>query len=254
MESNLPYSASDPNLLISAIAALLLSAAHIAACRLRFLDTKPRSRWLSIGSGVSVAYIFVHVLPDLSNAQANFVDEVAVLSAVEHHVYIVALMGLLAFYGLERAAKVSRQENREAGEGDVTQPGVFWLHMVSFALYNALIGYLLTHREEPGIYSLIIYAIAMALHFIVNDFSLREDHKGAYRRIGRWILAAAVILGWTVGSQTDISEALTAVLFAFLSGGIILNVLKEELPQARESRFWTFSAGALGYSGLLLFL
>ena len=240
--------------MISGIAALLLSATHIAACQLRFLDTTPRSRWLSIGSGVSVAYIFVHVLPDLSHAQTEFVDKVAILSAIEHHVYVIALVGMLAFYGLERAAKISRKESREAGEGDVTQPGVFWLHMVSFALYNALIGYLLTHREEPGLYSLAVYTTAMALHFIVNDFSLREDHKRAYHHVGRWVLSGAVIFGWTVGTQTEISEAFTAVLFAFLAGGIILNVLKEELPQAKESRFWTFSAGALGYSGLLLFL
>ena len=247
-------SATHSLLLISGLMALLLSAIHIAACRLKFLDSTPRSRWLSVSSGVSVAYIFVHVLPDLSNAQKEFTDSVTLLSAVEHHVYVIALVGMLAFYGLERAAKVSRKESREAGGADVTQPGVFWLHMASFGLYNALIGYLLTHREEPGFYSLLIYTIAMALHFIVNDFSLQEDHKGAYRHQGRWILAAAVILGWIVGSQTSISEAFTGVLFAFLAGGIILNVLKEELPQARESRFWTFSVGALGYSGLLLFL
>lgn len=254
MESNLPHSVSESVLWASAIAALLLAFTHILACRLKFLDTKPRSRWLSIGSGVSVAYIFVHVLPDLSGAQEEFTNKITILSAVEHHVYVVALIGMLAFYGLERAAKVSRRESREAGEGDATQPGIFWLHMASFGLYNALIGYLLTHREEPGMYSLIVYVVAMALHFIVNDFSLSEDHKWAYRRQGRWILSASVVLGWAVGSQAEISEAFTAVLFAFLAGGIILNVLKEELPQARESRFWTFAAGALGYSGLLLFL
>ena len=239
---------------MSAIAALFLASTHILACKLKFLDTKPRSRWLSIGSGVSVAYIFVHVLPDLSGAQQEFTSKVMVLSAIEHHVYVVALVGMLAFYGLERAAQISRKENRESGEGDNTQPGVFWLHMASFGLYNALIGYLLMHREESSMYGLIVYSVAMALHFIVNDFGLSEDHKRAYRHQGRWILSAAVILGWAIGAQTEISEAFTAVLFAFLAGGIILNVLKEELPQARESRFWTFAAGALGYSGLLLFL
>ena len=247
-------SVSSSLILVSGLASLLLSGVHIIACKLKFLDTQPRSRWLSIGSGVSVAYIFVHVLPDLSGAQSAIADQFAVLSSIEHHVYVVALVGMLAFYGLERSAKVSRQENRAAGEGDVTQPGIFWLHMASFGLYNALIGYLLTHREEPGLYSLLVYVFAMALHFIVNDFSLSEDHKRAYRRKGRWILSAAIILGWAIGSQTEISEALTAVLFAFLAGGIILNVLKEELPQAKESRFWTFAAGALGYSGILLLL
>ena len=235
-------------------AAILLSLVHIQAARLKFVRRSPRSRWLSIGSGVSVAYIFVHVLPDLSAAQAEFQASTEFLTFIEHHVYLLALLGMLAFYGLEWAAQMSKSESYEAGEGSVTQPGIFWLHMVSFSLYNALVGYLLNHREEPGGTSLGIYVVAMALHFVVNDYSLSDDHKQAYRRIGRWILSAAVILGWVVGAQTEISEAITASLFALLSGGIILNVLKEELPQAEENRYWTFACGALCYSGLLLLL
>ncbi|MGC1308048.1 MAG: hypothetical protein WA885_12540 [Phormidesmis sp.] len=239
---------------ISGLAAALLALVHICAGLFKSLQQTPRSRWLSMSSGVSVAYVFVHILPDLSAAQADFQERVDALSAIEHHIYIVSLIGMLAFYGLERAAKTSRAQSIQEGEGDVTRPGVFWLHMVSFALYNALIGYLLVHREDPGFWSLIVYVIAMALHFVVNDYSLSEDHKKAYRCRGRWILSAAVLFGWTVGSQTEISKAVTAMLFAFLAGGIVLNVLKEELPQARESRFWTFALGALGYSSLLLIL
>ena len=242
------------DVLLAGLAALFLALVHIFASRCKFLSRTPRSRWLSLSSGVSVAYVFVHVLPDLSAAQTEFEDTVSIFSAVEHHVYVVALMGMMAFYGLERAAKVSRAQSREEGEGDATLPGVFWLHMVSFALYNALIGYLLVHREDPGLRGLWLYAIAMSLHFLVNDYSLWEDHKHAYARTGKWILSAAVVCGWIIGTQTKISEAFTAMLFAFLAGGVVLNVLKEELPQERESRFWTFALGALGYSGLLLIL
>ncbi len=236
----------------SGAAALLLAFIHIFANKIKVLKRTPRSRWLSLGSGVSVAYIFVHVLPDLSVAQKEFQDQMQVLALLEHHVYLLALVGMLAFYGLERAAKVSRQQSLEEGGDDATQPGVFWLHMASFSVYNALIGYLLVHREEPGLWSLIVYVIAMALHFLVNDYSLSEDHKHSYQHIGRWVLSAAIILGWVVGTHSDISKAATATLFAFLSGSIILNVLKEELPQARESRFWTFALGAIGYSSLLM--
>jgi zinc transporter ZupT len=94
----------------------------------------------------------------------------------------------------------------------------------------------------------------MALHFIVNDFGLRENHKHIYDYIGRWILAAAVIVGWAIGSGTQIGETAIAVLFAFLAGGIVLNVLKEELPEERESRFWAFGLGVAVYSVLLLAL
>ena len=33
---------------------------------------------------------------------------------------------------------------------------------------------------------------------------------------------------------------------------MVLNVLKEELPENRESRFWAFALGATLYSPLLL--
>lgn len=239
---------------LSGLAAVLLSLVHIKAAKLKFVRRSPRSRWLSIGSGVSVAYIFVHVLPDLGAAQEEFAANTEILSFIEHHVYALALIGMLAFYGLERAVQASKQESREAGEGNVTQPGVFWLHIASFSLYNALIGYLLIHREESGIVSLGVYTAAMALHFVVNDYGLSDDHKRAYSTKGRWILSAAVVLGWVVGAQAEISEAITASLFALLAGGIILNVLKEELPRAGENRYWTFASGALCYAVLLMLL
>lgn len=235
--------------------AIGLALVHLFACRLRLLRSTPRSRWLSLGSGVSVAYVFVHILPDLSKAQETVQQHFdAKIAFLEHHVYLVAMLGLVAFYGLERAANNSRKRNQAEGDGDVTSAEVFWLHIASFALYNALIGYLLVHREAPGRMSLLLFAIAMALHFLVNDNGLREHHKKMYDKLGRWILAAAVIAGWAIGSGTLISQAAIAVLFAFLAGGIVLNVLKEELPEDRESRFWSFVVGAIGYAGLLLAL
>lgn len=89
---------------------------------------------------------------------------------------------------------------------------------------------------------------------MVNDYGLREDHKRTYDRIGRWILAAAIFVGWGVGLVSEINEAALAVLFAFLAGGIVLNTLKEELPRERKSRFWAFAVGAVAYAILLLAL
>jgi hypothetical protein len=53
---------------------------------------------------------------------------------------------------------------------------------------------------------------------------------------------------------TPVPELVLALLFAFLAGGVVLNVLKEELPDERESRFWPFLAGAGAYAALLLAL
>lgn len=232
-----------------------LAAVHLFSGRLRFLDATPRSVWLSVAGGVSVAYVFVHLLPELGEGQEVIADAVGEeLAFVEAHVYLVALLGLAAFHGLERAARSSRRRKLRAGEEDATSPAVFWLHAGSFAIYNALIGYLLIHRIDSGPESLLLFFIAMALHFLVNDRGLREHHKDLYGRLGRWLLAGAVLIGWIVGFVTEIPEAAIAVLVAFLAGGVILNVLKEELPEERESRFRAFVSGTIPCAALLLAL
>jgi hypothetical protein len=219
----------------------------------RFLGATPRSLWLSVGGGISVAYVFVHLLPDLAEEQEAIREAVGEeVSFLQSHVYLVALVGLSIFYGLERAAREARRRNRSRGREDFTGAPVFWLHVASFSAYNALIGYLLVHREEPGFQSLILYTFAMAVHFAVNDYGLRRDHKDLYHDTGRWVLAAAIIAGWVVGISTGISEAAIAVLFAFLAGGIVLNVLKEELAEERVSSFFAFILGAAAYTVILL--
>ena len=240
-------------IVLSFFLVVLLAAVHVFAGRLEFLNVVPRSRWLSAAGGISVAYVFVHILPDLAEEQQTLREAAGEsLSFLEYHVYLVALVGLGVFYGLERSVKASRRRTGIKGQPGVADTGIFWLHISSFALYNALIGYLLLHREEPGFQSLLLYAFAMSVHFVVNDHGLREDHKETYHRLGRWILAAAVLAGWVVGVAGDVSEAALAVLFAFLAGGVVLNVLKEELPEERQSRFWAFALGASAYAAILL--
>jgi len=241
--------------LAAVLAALLLAAVHLLAGRLRFLKAIPRSTWLSGAGGVSVAYVFLHLLPELS-AGDELVRGVfgEVLGLEEGHVYGVALVGLAAFYGLERLAVTSREQHREEHGEDRTPPGVFWIHVGSFSLYNALVGYLLVRGEHEDVRTLALFAVALALHFVVNDHGLEEHHREAYERKGRWVLAGAVLAGWGVGTLTHLPEVVPVLLMAFLAGGIVMNVLKEELPDERRSRFSAFLAGAAAYSVLLLAL
>lgn len=236
------------------LAAFGLATVHLFSGGLSFLDGVPRSRWLSVAGGVSVAYVFVHLLPELAEKGeiiAETVNEhVLFLAFFEDHVYLVALLGLVIFYGLERAAKESRRRRPGSAKDASASVGVFWIHVASFAVYNAVIGYLLVHREG----SLAFFFVAMGLHFVVNDRSLREHHRDLYHKMGRWLLAGAVVVGWIAGAFTEISEAALAVLISFLAGGVILNVLKEELPDERRSRFSAFALGATAYSTLLLAL
>jgi len=234
------------------IAALVLTFTHLLAGRLDELHQLPRSRWLSVAGGVAVAYVFVHLLPELAHGQRVIEDSgFHPLRYLEHHAYLLALIGLSCFYGLERLIKAHRSDLPDDAD---THASMFWLHIGAFAGYNALIGYILANRGADRPVELIWYTVAMSLHFLVNDVALQSDHQRLFVRRGRWILAASALVGCGTGLLTELSELAVSAVTAFVAGAIVLNVLKEELPTERNSRFGAFLAGALGYSALLLLL
>lgn len=240
-------------LISSALAALFLALIHFFANLLRFSHI-PRSKWLSIAGGISVSYVFIHLLPELEEWQQIFEQEYEhKFSFFKHHLYLIALLGLAIFYGMEKAAIVSKASQRHSQEGkeDKNQK-VFWLHIITFSIYNALIGYLLVHRNSDSNAELIWFSVAMGFHFIVNDYSLLDHYRHSYQKKGRWFVTLSVLGGWLLGVVTDVSEILVAVLFSLVAGSIILNVLKEELPEERKSNFWAFLSGILIYSAVLL--
>jgi hypothetical protein len=230
-----------------------LGLLHVYADRLRWKDWLPEHLWLSFGAGVSIAYVFVDILPILGAGQAVLAESSgAIVERIKHPVYLLALIGLVAFYSLELLAKRSRAENSETAHTDCTTPGVFWVHIAAFALYNALLGYLLRDAEHHGLLTCALLFFALMLHFMVNDYALRSHHKALYDRFGRWILALSVVGGYLIGSRYMVDEVSIAMLWAFVAGGLILNVIKDELPHHRQTSLASFLIGMGGYSFVLL--
>ena len=233
------------------LAALGLVLVHLFAGKLRFLSYIPRHWWLSFAGGVAVAFVVLQILPTLARDQAAIAEAArGLLTLFQKHVYLVTLIGLAAFYGVERSVKTSREQNRETRRHDATSDSVFWLAISLFSTMNAIIGYLL-HEEERTLGQLLLFFVAFSLKFIVNDFGLHEDHKQNYERYGRWLASGAVLLGFAVGYFTYVPRTGLAFLRAFTVGGLLVNVLKEELPSERKSKFWAFALGA-GLYGLIL--
>ncbi len=231
---------------------LLLSLVHLFGSKFRFLLGVPRSIWLSGAGGVSVAFVFMHLFPELHEGQQHLVRSDLWSNGEQHHVYMISLIGLSVFYGLERAVVHGKRKEQKDEKWDDDPPGIFWLHIASFSLYNAFIGHLVFRQEQDADGTIVLFTVAMALHFLVNDLSLLNHHENDYRKYGRWCLVLALVVGWMLGLVLDISQTSVALFTAFIAGGIILNVLKEELPEERESRYWAFLLGAGAYSLVLL--
>lgn len=218
-----------------------------------FIKDVPRSRVLSFAGGVAVSYVFLHLLPELSHHQEKIEGAIHTDFGgfLKNHIYVIALIGLAVFYGLERMVKTSKRNNSNSS---TTSPGVFWLHISSFFIYNALIGYLLVREEYESIWGMVFYFLALGIHFITNDRSLRREHLKLYDKYGRVSLTLAILIGWGTGTLYKVDELVISFIVAFLAGGIVLNVLKEELPEEKQSRFSAFVLGLTGYTLLLMLI
>ncbi len=228
-----------------------LAALHVIGARLRFVSYVPRSGWLSFAGGISVAYVFVHLLPEVA-AGADLVErQLRGGIASEHVVWLTSLVGMVVFYGIEVA---SRGPSVEAERRQPPSAAVYGLSVTAYGIYNAVIAYQLHDRVEQGLVPLVLFVVAMALHFLVNDFALREHHKQRYDTAGRWILVGAIGVGAVIGGISDVSRVAIELTSALIAGGVVLNTLKEELPTQAESRFSAFLGGTVSYAALLLTL
>lgn len=225
--------------------ALGFAVIHFFSGKLLHVHEVPRSRFLSIAGGIAVAYVFLHLLPELNEYQRELEGEIGnnIFASLENHILIISMLGLAVFYGLERFATANKRKQK---------PYVFWIHIGSFTLYTFSIGYVLAESEFQSNGTMFLYFVALGIHFVTVDQGLRQHHQQLYDQRGRIFLSLAVLIGWAVGTFAEVNDLGLSIVVAFLAGGVILNVMKEELPAERESSFGAFLVGLLGYALLLL--
>lgn len=236
--------------LLSLGSALVLAALHLAAPHIRRLPLVPEHATASFAGGLAVSYVFLHLLPELAEGNRELREvlgeagERSPLLGLE--IFLVALVGFLVFYGLERLAERTR------GSDDDTRD-VFRLHLGSFMVYNAIIAYTLPLDWRTSIPFAVLFTVAMGLHFVLIDRGLEEHYAD---RFDRWpprlLLAGALLVGWALAALLAPTSALVvSLLTAFLAGSILLNVFKEEIPSSRRSHFGWFVVGVAFYALLL---
>lgn len=218
---------------------------HIFTDSIKFLDERMTNRLMSLVSGGSIAYVFLHLVPELThyNKVAEQASLPSWLEGIDYATYVAALLGIAVFYGINQLREKSEKKNKN--ESNVSRPNtsIFLLEIGAFSLYNGLIGYLLPELSGGNLAAYLIYFIVFSFHFIANNRVLHLTHEDRYTKIGRWILAFSVLIGWILYETTHASDLTLAFLSSFLTGGIVLNILNDELPQESKSSYIAFLLG-----------
>lgn len=231
-----------PYLFFAFLSVLVFACVHLFAERTRALRFTNHSRFLSTASGVAIAYVFVDILPKLSKNDALVHEWLwRFFPYLERHVYIMALIGFLFFFAIDRSKTLLRG-----------QSAFFYLSLGSYALFNFLIGYAVVDPENPEVQPLALFTFAMALHYFMNDYSLSQAHGVEYDAFAKWVLIGMLFLGWLVGLWIDLSPAAVGLVSAFIAGGIIMNVTRHELPEENPHSLGALLLAAFSYTAILL--
>jgi hypothetical protein len=234
-----------PHLWIAFLATIFLMLFHyLSPWFADHLPGKGRS-FVSFAGGVAVAYVFLHMLPDLveyNQPIGRFLVRRQWLTPfTELLIYIVALFGFLIYYGLDCIAE---QQDDSL---------VYGLHLAMFCLYNFLITYTMSLRALSSLTATILFTFAMALHFVLTDRKFSRFYPIKFSHAGRFILMSALGVGWLCSAIFDpVNVIVAAFMLAFLSGSVLLNVFREELPGVGGTNYYWFSGGSLVIAGILL--
>jgi len=199
--------------------------------------------FISFAGGVAVAYVFLHMLPNLVEYNKP-IGEFLIANNwltpfTELLIYIVALFGFLIYYGFDLLAERYRDSNHNDGL-------VYGLHLGMFCLYNFLITYTMSLRAQTSITATVLFTFAMALHFVLTDRKFCRFYPVRFNHIGRFLLMSALLTGWLCSVIFDpVNVLIAALMLAFLAGSVLLNVFREELPATGLTSYFWFCFGAL---------
>jgi hypothetical protein len=218
------------------IALIVLAAIHLFANRAKVLGWVWRGQFLSFASGISLAYVFVDLLPALEKGSPVLKQAFGeLLPFLELHTYLLAMLGILFYYGVE-SAQTKRNNS--------------WLPISGYLLFNFLVGAGLSDSSNPEIQPLVLFTFAIGMHYFVRDRMANVTKRPAV--LGALILA--LFAGYLVGYLTKIPPAASAIGISFVAGGMILNIFRYELPKKEKGGYVWFVLGALLYTTLLLTL
>ena len=244
-------------LVATIVAAGALALVHVFVGKLRFLNANPAT-WSSAAAGIGIAYAFLVLLPKLASAQSvlQAVSEPGLYGFLVHHAYLVALVGLIIYYGMD----VAVENVLVLADRRVWRPAVkllVYAHAGSLMGYYLLVSYLMSQQSDGslvGYFSLFLFAAAMILHYATIDLGLRRKYGGLYDRYIRWVFVVASIAGCLLAMISKIPYTALALLNSLFAGALLVFTLKEKTPGSDRILFRPFLVAASSYSFVIILI
>ena len=167
---------------------LVFALCHWYVVVLASQSDSEQQRWTSLGGGAGLAYVFVHLLPELASGGSELSETIGMIPYAPTHLveallFFVALLGVLVVFSIDVLAQ------RQTSLSSISS----WLHLSSFAAINYLYAYSLPSLISTGILYGVLFTVAVASHVLLADRFSVIHHSRRFRQRNRWIGSAALV-------------------------------------------------------------
>ena len=233
--------------LVASFLAVTLAAAHFFAYRVSLLPAKTQDALASAGGGAAIAYIFVHLMPELAVGGRELTEldlaQYTPTPITEAGLFLIAMVGMVVFFVLDARTEQGRSSTNSS----------FRIHLLSFGSVSAIYAYTLPSLVTTGLDYALLFTVVIGAHLLLADRALARSHPQRFAHETRWVGIAAVAAGLLAAYVLPpADEYLLACATAFLGGVLLMTTFREELPSASRARIPWFLLGLTIMTALLL--
>jgi zinc transporter ZupT len=221
---------------VSLLFGLVIGVMHYLSDWLRVKLERQRVQLLSFGAGISVAYLFLYLLPELHSG-TEFLGKFS---------FVSMMAGFIAFHLIEKY--IYQHATREQLLKDIKE-----VHSAAFFMYHFIIGaVLVTLTRENTLQGALLF-FPVLFHSAVSKVSMAEIHphireKGALK----FVLASSTLLGVIVAYMLEVSQPVYYSLFGFVWGAMLYVIIRDTLPKEKRGNPMFFLIGVLVYGAILV--
>jgi len=212
---------------VALVLSLLLGIIHFFSDKFKPEEGPKHYRIISFAAGISIAYLFLDLLPHTYEA-AEF---------LQHWVFVFLLLGFAVLHLAEKY--VYKHADQEHTPSYLTE-----IHFVSFFVYYFLVGIVVVERVHENTFEGVLFLFPIMIHAGLSSASLAQIHGRLRENIWRKIaLSLSPILGVILAIFFSIPMVLNNILISLIAGALLYIMVKEFLPEKKEGQPFFFILG-----------
>ena len=216
--------------IITILLATFLSYIHIIVVYFSRLSIHKQKIITSIGGGISLSYVFLHLMPELAasaSEKSKFVidnyDIILNAKIFEFTIFLASFLGLTCLFIVDTFCENSNKKKSQLS----LKLNLFY----SFAI-NFIYSFSLSEVVKEGLIYSILFTLTLSAHIFASDRVTMRHHEKLFKKRYRWYGFTAIFLGLISSFFFSNHDNLFSdYALAFFSGGILLNAFLEELPK-----------------------